>query len=111
MVEHDELDRIFHALADPTRREIVRLIASQEHTVSELATPFDMYLAAVSKHIKVLEQAGLLKRTVKGRTHSCHLNAESLTMATVWLRFYERFWNKQFDVLERELNKVKKEEH
>jgi DNA-binding transcriptional ArsR family regulator len=107
----DNLDSIFHALADPTRREIVRLIAFQERTVSELAEPFEMSLAAISKHIKVLERAGLLERTVKGRTHTCRLNAESLSTATEWLRFYERFWNRQFEALERELNKAKKEEH
>lgn len=112
MVEQYEenLDNIFHALADSTRREMVRLISERERTVSELAAPFDMSLAAASKHIKVLERAGLLQRTVKGRTHICRLDAESLSAATKWLRFYERFWNKQFDALERELNKAKKEE-
>lgn len=113
MVEqnHANLDHIFQALADPTRREIVRLIAFRERTVSELAAPFDMSLAAISKHIKILERAGLLERTVKGRTHTCRLNPKSLSTAAEWLRFYERFWNRQFDALERELNKAKKEEH
>ncbi|OZB91437.1 helix-turn-helix transcriptional regulator [Paenibacillus sp. XY044] len=112
MVEqNNNLDSIFHALADPTRREIVRLIASQDRTISELAAPFDMSLAAISKHIKVLERAGMIERIVKGRTHTCRLNSESLSMATEWLRFYEHFWNRQFDALERELNIAKKEEH
>jgi DNA-binding transcriptional ArsR family regulator len=113
MVEYknENLDSIFHALADPTRREMVRLIAAHERTVSELATPFDMSLAAASKHIKVLERAGLLQRTVTGRTHSCRLNSETLAIATRWLKFYEHFWNNQFDVLERELYKAEKEEH
>ncbi|CAH0346690.1 metalloregulator ArsR/SmtB family transcription factor [Bacillus sp. CECT 9360] len=113
MVEqnNDNLNNIFQALADPTRREIVRLIASNDRTVSELAAPFDMSLAAISKHIKVLERAGLLEKTVEGRTHICRLNPHSLSAATEWLRFYERFWNRQFDVFERELNKAKKEEH
>ncbi len=110
--QNDEsLDTIFHALADPTRREIIRQIASRECTVSELAAPFDMSLAAISKHIKVLERASLLERTVKGRTHLCRLNAESLSHASEWLHFYERFWDRQFDVLERELKKAEKEEH
>ncbi|TDF93045.1 transcriptional regulator [Paenibacillus piri] len=112
MVEqNNNLDSVFHALADPTRREIVRLTASQDRTVSELAVPFDMSLAAISKHIKVLERAGILERSVKGRTHICRLNAESLSTATDWLRFYERFWNRQFNALERELNNAKNEEH
>jgi DNA-binding transcriptional ArsR family regulator len=113
MVEHtsENLDTIFYALSDATRREMVRLMAVQERTVSELAAPFDMSLAAASKHIKVLERAGLLRRTVRGRTHTCRLDPESLSAATKWLRFYERFWNTQFDALERELQKAKKEEH
>lgn len=90
---------------------MVRLIAARERTVSELAAPFDMSLAAASKHIKVLERAGLLQRTVQGRTHTCRLEAESLSAATRWLRFYERLWDKQFDALERELEKAHLEEH
>ncbi|MFE4239767.1 ArsR/SmtB family transcription factor [Peribacillus butanolivorans] len=86
---NDKLDNIFQALADPTRREIVRLFASNDRTVSELAAPFDMSLAAISKHIKVLERAGLLNKTTKGRTHICRLNPDSLSSATEWLRFYE----------------------
>lgn len=91
MVEHnnDKLDNIFQALADPTRREIVRLIASNDRTVSELAAPFDMSLAAISEHIQVLERAGLLNKTSKGRTHICRLNPDLLSSAIEWLRFYE----------------------
>ncbi|MFU2014898.1 ArsR/SmtB family transcription factor [Peribacillus butanolivorans] len=91
MVEHnnDKLDNIFQALADPTRREKVRLIASNDRTVSELAAPFDMSLAAISKHIKVLERAGLLNKTTKGRTNISRLNPDSLSSAIEWLRFYE----------------------
>jgi len=114
MVEHngeEQLDHIFHALADPTRRQMVRMIASRERTVSELAEPFDMSLAAASKHIKVLERSGLLERTVHGRIHTCRLNGDVLARALEWIRFYERFWTRQFDALERELYKAKKEEH
>ncbi|WP_213616172.1 ArsR/SmtB family transcription factor [Paenibacillus lactis] len=114
MVEHNDekqLDHIFHALADPTRRQMVRMIASRERTVSELAEPFDMSLAAASKHIKVLERSGLLERTVQGRIHTCRLNGDVMARALEWLRFYERFWTRQFDALERELYKAKKEEH
>ena len=113
MVNHNEnqLNEIFHALADPTRREIIHMMAQKERTVSELAEPFDMSLAAISKHIKVLERANLVERNVTGRTHICSLNAESLSQATEWLRFYEKFWSNRFDLLESELLKAKKKEH
>ncbi|MFD1738890.1 ArsR/SmtB family transcription factor [Bacillus salitolerans] len=107
----EHLDEIFHALADSTRREIVQMIALKERTVSELAEPFDMSLAAISKHIKVLERAKLVNRYINGRTHICRLNAESLSLATQWLHFYEKYWSNRFDLLENELLKVEKEEH
>jgi len=113
MVNHNEvqLNEIFHALADPTRREIIHMMAQKERTVSELAEPFDMSLAAISKHIKVLERANLVERNVMGRTHICSLNADSLTQASEWLRFYEKFWSNRFDLLESELLKDKNNEH
>ncbi|WP_346267749.1 metalloregulator ArsR/SmtB family transcription factor [Sporosarcina sp. E16_3] len=113
MVNYNEnqLNEIFHALADPTRREIVHMMAQKARTVSELAEPFDMSLAAISKHIKVLERANLVVRRVTGRTHLCSLNTESLSQATEWLRFYEKFWSSRFDLLESELLKAKKNEH
>lgn len=84
------LDEIFHALADSTRREMMRLMAQQgERTVSELAAPFQMSLAAASKHIKVLEHAGLLNRCIQGRIHYCRLNTGSLGTVTKWLHHYE----------------------
>jgi DNA-binding transcriptional ArsR family regulator len=107
----DNLNEIFHALADSTRREMVHMMAQKERTVSELAEPFDMSLAAISKHIKVLERACLVDRSVNGRTHICRLNNESLSKATEWLRFYEKFWSNRFDLLENELLKAKKKEH
>ena len=107
----DNLNDIFHALADPTRRGIIHMMAEKERTVSELAEPFDMSLAAISKHIKVLERANLVERRVNGRTHLCSLNTQSLSRATEWLRFYEKFWNNRFDLLESELLKAKKNEH
>jgi DNA-binding transcriptional ArsR family regulator len=109
--ENDNLDAIFHALSDPTRREMIRLMSLQERTVSELAAPFNMSLVAASKHIKVLEYTGLLHRTVAGRTHICSLDRQVLTSASKWLHFYEQFWNNQFDGLERELKKDEKEKH
>lgn len=113
MVNHnnDNLNKIFHALADSTRREIVHMMAQKERTVSELAEPFDMSLAGISKHIKVLERANLVERSVNGRTHICRLNTESLSQAAEWLQFYEKFWSNRFDLLESELLKAKKKEH
>lgn len=107
MVEQaaEHLDSVFHALADPTRRGMLRSLALQERTVTELAAPFRMSLAAASKHIRVLETAGLLQRTVRGRTHICRLAPEPLSEAHEWLRFYEQFWNDRLDALERELRK------
>src|ERR1700753_3831191 len=99
MVEH-ALDRVFHALADPTRRSMLGRLRSREHTVSELAEPFRMSLAAASKHVKVLEGAGLLKRTIKGRTHVCRLEAAPLSQAEEWLRAYETFWSERLDRLQ-----------
>jgi DNA-binding transcriptional ArsR family regulator len=101
MVEQqsEPLDSIFHALADPTRRAMLRSLAQGEHTVTELAEPFRMSLAAASKHVKTLERAGLVRRTVQGRTHVCRLDPGPLAEAQDWLRFYERFWNERLDVL------------
>ncbi|MCG7344898.1 ArsR family transcriptional regulator [Sporosarcina sp. ACRSL] len=87
------------------------MMAERERTVSELAEPFDMSLAAISKHIKVLERARFVERRVNGRTHICSLNTQSLSRATEWLRFYEKFWSNRFDLLESELLKAKKKEH
>ena len=94
------LDRVFHALTDPTRRHMLRNLAVRERTVSELAEPFRMSLAAASKHVKVLEGAGLVRRTVQGRTHFCRLDPKPLADAAEWLNFYERFWNARLDALE-----------
>jgi DNA-binding transcriptional ArsR family regulator len=104
-LDNVSLDNVFRALADPTRREMVRQLATQERTVTELAAPFQMSLAAVSKHIKALERAGLIHRTVRGRTHICRLDPRSLAAAHEWLSFYKRFWTERLDALERELNK------
>ncbi|QSQ12988.1 ArsR/SmtB family transcription factor [Myxococcus landrumensis] len=94
------LDNTFHALADPTRRAMLRSLTVQERSVGELAAPFEMSLAAASKHIKVLEKAGLVRREVKGRMHVCRLEAKPLSDVRDWLRFYERFWGERIDTLE-----------
>jgi DNA-binding transcriptional ArsR family regulator len=95
-----EMNSVFHALGDATRRQMLRDLASGERTVGELAQPFAMSLAAVSKHIKVLEGAGLIRREVRGRTHVCRLDPGPLASAHEWLGFYERFWNSRLDLLE-----------
>jgi DNA-binding transcriptional ArsR family regulator len=102
MVEHQTapLDSIFHALGDATRRRMLRQLAGGERTVSELAEPFEMSLAAASKHIKVLESAGLIRRQVQGRTHMCRLESAPLASASDWLSYYEQFWTSRLDTLD-----------
>lgn len=101
MVElnNPQLDTVFHALGDATRRAMLRQLAGGERTVSELAEPFSMSLAAASKHIKTLESAGLIRREVQGRTHMCRLEPGPLASATEWLTYYEQFWTSSLDVL------------
>ena len=95
------MNEIFHALSDETRRAMLRDLALGERTVGELAKPHAMTLAAASKHIKVLEAAGLIRREVKGRTHLCRLEPGPLAGAHQWLSDYEHFWAGRLDVLER----------
>lgn len=96
-----QLDTVFHALGDATRRSMLRQLSDGERTVSQLAEPFAISLAAASKHIKALEHAGLIRREVRGRTHICRLDPGPLAAAQEWLTFYERFWNNRLDVLDR----------
>jgi DNA-binding transcriptional ArsR family regulator len=100
-LETPQMDSVFHALGDATRRHMLRDLAGGERTVSQLAEPFAMSLAAASKHIKALETAGLIRREVRGRTHVCRLEPGPLASAHQWLGFYERFWTNRLDVLER----------
>jgi DNA-binding transcriptional ArsR family regulator len=99
--ESHNLDRVFHALSDPTRREILNMLTRQQYTIGELADPFRMSLAAVSKHIKVLEDAGLLTRARDGRIHRCTMNAAPLKEAQNVINFYQNFWENQFRQLDR----------
>ena len=94
------MDEVFHALAHGARREMVGRLAERDLTVGELAQPLQMSLAAASKHIQVLERAGLLHRSVEGRRHVCRLSPGPLASAAEWLRFYEGFWAERLDSLE-----------
>ena len=94
-----QLDRVFHALADRTRRKLLAHLMLRPGTVSELAAPFEMSLPAVSKHIKVLESAGLVTRTVDGRLHRCSLHAGPLQHVAAWLDPYRVFWTDTLDAL------------
>jgi DNA-binding transcriptional ArsR family regulator len=94
------LDSVFHALSDPTRRAMLAELATGERNIGELAAPFAMSFAAASKHVKVLEGAGLIRRRVEGRSHICRIEPAPLAAADAWLRFYERFWSSSLDVLE-----------
>ncbi|HEY0734269.1 MAG TPA: metalloregulator ArsR/SmtB family transcription factor [Herpetosiphonaceae bacterium] len=102
MVEQSSatLDSVFHALADPTRRTMLRSLAAGQRTIGELAAPFSMSFAAASKHVRVLEAAGLVRRRIEGRSHICRIETAPLAAANEWLRFYERFWTDQFDALD-----------
>jgi DNA-binding transcriptional ArsR family regulator len=95
-----QLDSIFHALSDPTRRSILRTVAVSEKTVGELARPYQVSLAAVSKHLKVLESARLITREKRGSFQVVRLNAQSLKTAEEWLSYYEQFWNQRLDALQ-----------
>lgn len=106
LLESPRLDAVFHALGDATRRRMLRELTEGARTVSQLAEPFEMSLAAASKHIKALEGAGLIRREVRGRTHVCHLEAGPLASANAWLAVYERFWNSRLDTLEQLLREA-----
>jgi DNA-binding transcriptional ArsR family regulator len=95
----DTLSSTLAALADPTRRGILARLATGDATVSELAEPYDMSLAAVSKHLKVLENAGLISRSRESQWRPCHLEAKPLKGATIWLEDYRKFWDRNFDSL------------
>ena len=100
MVKHNtQLDLTFSALADPTRRAILSRLAEGDVSVGELAQPFAMSLPAVSKHLRVLERAGLLKQDPQGRVRRCKLQAAPMREAAEWVQRYRRFWTRQLDAL------------
>jgi DNA-binding transcriptional ArsR family regulator len=103
MVEHlkpAELNRVFSALADPTRRAILRALTRRPATINEIAKPFPVSFNAISKHVMVLERAGLLRREIKGREHHCWIKPQPLREANAWLEDYRQFWEQRMDALE-----------
>lgn len=105
----DRLSVIFAALADPTRRAILARLAEGEATVTELAEPFDISLPAISRHLKVLENAGLISRSRSAQWRSSRLEAEPLREATEWMERYRRFWDENFARLDAHLKRLQEE--
>lgn len=103
MVDNLQLDAVFHALADPTRRAMLASLSAGERRIGELAAPFAMSLEAASKHVRTLERAGLVQRTISGRNHICRLVPAPLAAAETWIRQYEHFWSGRLDALEQAL--------
>jgi DNA-binding transcriptional ArsR family regulator len=108
-VATDRLSVIFGALADPTRRAILARLADGEATVNQLAEPFEMTLPAVSKHLKVLERAGLISRGQQAQWRPCKLEADSLREASEWMDTYRQFWESSFDKLDGHLKRLMKD--
>lgn len=109
-MDTDELDRTFAALADPTRRAILQRLAAGDATVTELAEPFAMSQPAVSKHLKVLERAGLVTRRRDAQRRPCRLEARPLRDATAWLAEYRDYWEASYQRLDRLLGELQAEE-
>lgn len=105
-VPTDHLSATLSALADPTRRAILARLASGEASVTELAEPFDMSMPAISKHLKVLERAGLIARGREAQWRPCRLEAAPLKDIADWLEHYRRFWEQSFDRLEEYLREL-----
>jgi DNA-binding transcriptional ArsR family regulator len=106
----DHLSETFQALADPTRRAILARLTLGESSVNELAEPFDISLPAVSKHLKVLERAGLISRSRDAQYRPCRLEAQNLKSVDEWLDEYRRFWEERFDRLEGYLQKLQRKQ-
>lgn len=103
------LDTVFAAMADPTRRAILSRLAKGEASVNEIASPFEMSQPAISKHLKVLERAGLVTRAVDQQRRPAHLNAEPMREAVAWLEEFRTFWTSSFDQLDGLLDQLKKD--
>lgn len=109
--ESPRLDRVFHALAHPARRAIVRQLSIGERNLSELASPLRMTFPAATKHVRVLERAQLVRRRVVGRQHLCRLRAAPLRDATLWTEQFRRNWEARFEALDELLDEMKSGEH
>jgi DNA-binding transcriptional ArsR family regulator len=110
IIKPQNLDAVFAALADPTRRAILSRLAAGEASVNELAAPFEMSQPAVSKHLKVLERAGLIQRDVDKQRRPARLAAEPMATAVSWLEGFKQFWSSSFDQLDGLLEELKKAE-
>jgi DNA-binding transcriptional ArsR family regulator len=110
MMPVDSLSQTFAALADPTRRAILGRLTSGEKSVTELAEPFDMSLPAISKHLKVLERAGLIARGREAQWRPCRLDAKPLKNVADWVEAYRKFWDESFDRLDAYLKELQKKE-
>jgi DNA-binding transcriptional ArsR family regulator len=104
------LDRVFHALAHPARRAIVRQLSTGERSLSEIASPLDMTFPAATKHVRVLEAANLVRRRIAGREHRCSLRASPLRDATLWTEQFRRNWEARFQALDSLLDQMKSDE-
>ena len=109
-IDEDELSRTFAALADPTRRAILAQLAQGEQTVNELAKPFSMSLQAISKHLKVLERAGLITRGREAQWRPSRLEVAPLEEATDWIERYREIWRDRFDRLDQEIQRLRAEQ-
>ena len=109
MNSEDQLSMVFAALADPTRRAILARLADGDATVSELAEPFSISMPAISRHLKVLERAGLISRSRSGQWRSSTLEADALKEATDWMERYRIFWDVNFDRLDAHLRRVQQD--
>jgi DNA-binding transcriptional ArsR family regulator len=104
MVEYTiQLDNTFHAVSDPTRRAILKILSVRQARVTDIAKSFPYSLNAISKHLKVLEQAGLIRREIKGRDHICQLDPAPLQKASDWFTQYRQFWEERLEAMERHI--------
>jgi DNA-binding transcriptional ArsR family regulator len=111
MIVMKTLDDTFSALSDPTRRAILARLALGEATATELAEPFDISQPAISRHLRVLEEASLIRREWQGKNHLCRLEPRALREADEWLEFYRRFWTEALDRLGKHLGKKERRFH
>lgn len=111
VAQEQNLDAIFSALADPTRRAILSRLASGEASVNEIATPFEMSQPAISKHLKVLQRAGLIERNIDKQRRPAHLKAQPMAAAADWLSEFKQFWSSSFDQLDNLLEELKQQEN